>query len=77
MSEALEIAELEGQNSSVDIVDVLDYLAFATAQVKQFHSFKQLNSRFFILIYFDLIEFIEARQYLSCTRINQENFGLK
>lgn len=33
MSEALEIAELEGQNSNANIVDILDYLAFSTGQV--------------------------------------------
>ena len=35
MSEALEQAELEGDNRTVEIVTVLDYLAYATAKVSK------------------------------------------
>lgn len=33
MSEALEQAELEGDQSGVEIVTILDYLSFSTAKV--------------------------------------------
>lgn len=34
MSQALEQAQIEGDNSGADIVMILDYLAYSTAQVK-------------------------------------------
>ena len=33
MSEALHLVDTEDQNSTANIIDILDYLAFATAQV--------------------------------------------
>ena len=32
MSEALEQAELEGENSGVDVATILDYLSYTTAE---------------------------------------------
>lgn len=34
MTEALELYEIEGKNSTADVIEILDYLSYSTAQVK-------------------------------------------
>jgi len=35
MTEALKLNELEGPNSTANIIDILDYLSFSTAHVSE------------------------------------------
>ena len=41
MSEALNAFEIEGQNSTVNVIDILDYLSFATAQVRTYYKIEK------------------------------------
>ena len=43
MAEAINQGELEGANSTVNLVDAYDYLAYATAQVRP----RKFNLNFF------------------------------
>lgn len=59
MSEALEQAELEGENSAVDVATVLDYLSYATAQQGNILQAYELTKRLLSLSkYFQMRVFV-------------------